>query len=312
MLEGLGRLVGGVLRLVFLLLAVVVAAHEFAPDTVMRMQRPGLWVRGPDELGDGNATPRRPDREEEEDEPGGILFQVADPARSSSLGTAFKVGGGTLWLTANHVVSQCDTVGLDMGTFHAASVEPGRSIPEADVAAIHLLAHVPQSLALASTPPKRGDVGYHMGFPRGHRAVVISRYLGEAEVAIGSRTRSPVLMWVQKQRVPDFSGPLSGISGGPVLDSRGALVGVNIAYSERRGRILTAPPDAIAALLVAEDAVTFSTAAGQAARPEMEGLQETDSGEGPDLQAAALAAAQAARALERAGTLRRVFCRVND
>lgn len=306
MFEVLGRLVGGVLRFVFLLLFVVVIAHEFAPEAVMQMPRLRLWGPSPWEVsepGGGDSTPRRPDRlEEAEEEPGGILFEVADPAPGSSLGTAFKVGGGTLWLTANHVVSRCDAVGLDMGPFHAATVEMGRSIPEADVAAIHMLAHVPQSLTLAAAAPERGDEGFHMGFPRGRRAVVVSRYMGEAEVAVGRRERSPVLMWVEQQRIPDFNGSLAGISGGPVLNSQGALVGVNIAVSQRRGRILTAPPSAIASLLVAEDAVTFSTASGQAAEPG------TKAGQSLDIYGAA----DAARALERAGTLRRVFCRVRS
>lgn len=298
MFEALGRLVGGVLRLVFLFVLVAVAARHLAPGTLMEMRRP--WETP--ELIDDEATPRRPSREEEPEELGGVLFRIAEPEPGTALGSAFKVGGGTLWLTANHVIQGCDTVGLDMGLFHAASVTPGHSIPEADVAAMHLLAHVPQSLELAVRTPERGDTGYHMGFPRGRRAVVVSRFMGEAEVTIGARQRSPVFTWVEDQRLPDFSGPLAGISGGPVLDSTGALVGINIAVSQRRGRILTAPPSAIDALLVAEDAVTFSTAAGQAAVPE--------AAIGPTDQLDPESAAELAQALERAGTMRKVYCRV--
>lgn len=294
MRETLGRLAGGVLRFLCLFLLALVIGHKVAPKAMIELQRPDIGVRL--EAGEGHASPRRPERGDAETGPGGVLFEISDPKPGSSLGTAFKVGGGTLWLTANHVISRCDTVGLDMGLFYAASVTPGRSIPESDIAALHLPAHVPQSLALAQAPPKRGDAGYHMGFPKGRRAVVVSRYMGEAEAAIGSRKRSPVLMWVQTQRVPKFRGSLAGISGGPVLDQNGALVGVNIAVSQRRGRILTAPPEAIADLLVAENAVTFSTASGQAAYPLTRLTPRR--------------AALAARALERAGTLRRVYCRV--
>lgn len=283
-----------------LFLLAVVVAYEVAPGLVIELQlemqqrgRSGLF-----EAGGGGATPRRPalmPEAEPDVGPGGILFQVTEPKPENSHGTAFKVGGGTLWLTANHVVDRCDTVGLDMGLLFASAVTRGDSIPQADIAAIYLPAHVPQSLELASSPPQPGDAGYHMGFPQGRRAVVISRYMGEAQVAIGHRGRSPVLMWVQVQRIPDFRGTLAGISGGPVLNRHGALVGVNIAVSERRGRVLTAPPAAIASLLVAEDAVTFSTASGQAAQPE---------------ELNPITARYLVRALDRAGTLRRVFCEV--
>lgn len=296
MAEVLGRLVGGILRLVVFFLVLVVALHHLAPGVMSEMRH--LAPRGAaGELMDDDASPRRPSRREENglDQPG-VLFEVADPRPGNALGTAFKVGGGTLWLTANHVVSQCDRVGVEMGPFHAAEVERGHSLPEADVAAIRLPAHVPQSLALATGLPTEGEAGYHMGFPRGHRAVVVSDYMGEGEVTVGARQRTPVLVWAEARRLPPFSGSLAGISGGPALNGRGELVGINIAVSERRGRIITAHPDAIAALLEAERAVTFSTAAGQAAPV------------GTTLTPAT--ALRMARALETAGTLRRVRCQV--
>ena len=293
MFEYLGRIVGGVLRLMVFFLTAAVVMHYLAPEAMTQIRR--LRSSG-ERLIDGDATPRRPGRTGEAKilQPG-VLFRMSDPEPGNSLGTAFKVGGGTLWLTANHVVSQCDQVGLDMGPFYAATVEPGYSLPEADVAAIHLPAHVPQSLPLARQLPEPGDAGYHMGFPRGHRAVVVSRYMGEAEAMVGTRKRSPVLVWVERQRLPAFSGTLAGISGGPALNGRGRLIGINIAVSERRGRILTAHPDAIAAVLAAEKALTVSRAAGQAAPP-----QALNPRTAPSM----------ARALENAGTMRRVHCHV--
>lgn len=290
-----GDLVGGVLRLMAFFLAVTVLLHHVAPEAMQEVRR--MTPEAAQDLVEDDATPRRPSRREEDGmEQPGVLFEMEERQPGNARGTAFKVGGGTLWLTAHHVVGPCDQVGVEMSPFHAAEVERGHSLPEADVAAIHLPAHVPQSLPLATSLPQAGDTGFHMGFPRGHRAVVVSDYMGEAEATVGARRRSPVLVWVERQRLPPFSGSLSGISGGPALNSRGELVGINIAVSERRGRILTAHPTSIAALLVAENAVTFSTAAGQAA-PAGRWLTPRT-------------AAALTRALENAGTLRRVFCRV--
>jgi hypothetical protein len=51
---------------------------------------------------------------------------------------------------------------------------------------------------------------------------------------------SPVLVWALLDRAPDSDAPLGGISGGPMLDEGGRVIGVVIASgSERRPRFVT-------------------------------------------------------------------------
>lgn len=295
MLGFFGRLIGGLFRLAFTFVVLAVILGQFAPHAVDGSRFGPGW---PSEWDADDYTPRRPDRlaPEEVFQPG-IIFQVAEPKPSDSLGTAFKVGTGDLWLTANHVVGLCDAAGIEIRRYQAAAVRPGRSIPEADVAAVHLPLDVPQSIDLAHRLPHQGELGFHMGYPQGRRAAVQSRYMGEAEVVIGSRHRSPTLVWAEEARLPEFEGPLGGISGGPTLNAAGHLVGINMAASERRGRILTVHPAAIVGLLRAEGEAAGAVLPGQDALTQRLSLDNAE---------------KVSRAMERAGTMRRVFCRVGS
>ena len=68
--------------------------------------------------------------------------------------------------------------------------------------------------------------------------------LGRANINPGRRTRhkEPVLAWAEIRRVPNFSGSLGGISGGPVVNKDGEIIGVSVVEARRRGRIFTAAP----------------------------------------------------------------------
>ncbi|MGH6780580.1 MAG: S1 family peptidase, partial [Sphingomonadaceae bacterium] len=83
-----------------------------------------------------------------------------------------------------------------------------------------------------------------------------------------------------------------GISGGPTLDATGAVVGINSAASERRGRVLTTRPDAAINLVHA------------ARRAHAAAPTEPIAGM-PD----AIARFQT---LSRAGAIRQVFCDVAE
>jgi hypothetical protein len=64
-----------------------------------------------------------------------------------------------------------------------------------------------------------------------------------------------VLAWAETGRQGISGEPLGGISGGPTFLTNGAIIGVNSASSERRGRVLTTAPDDNRALVTASGAV---------------------------------------------------------
>ena len=96
-----------------------------------------------------------------------------------------------------------------------------------------------------------GQDGFHFGYPQGKPAAIHSSLLGRANINPGRRTRhkEPVLAWAEIRRVPNFSGSLGGISGGPVVNKDGEIIGVSVVEARRRGRIFTAAPKGLEDML---------------------------------------------------------------
>ena len=171
--------------------------------------------------------------------------QIEIGPKKDSTGTAFPVGVG-VWMTARHVVDGCARVGI--------VTQPGRAVSGARVQ-VHGNADLALFRSSVSTAPvavagdnlRVGQPGYHFGFPGGQPGEMRSRLLGSGTMRLSGRysTREPILAWAEVERVPDTDGPLSGISGGPVFDATGRLVGVHVAGSLRRGRSYTTAPESM-------------------------------------------------------------------
>lgn len=172
-------------------------------------------------------------------------FSISVDEKRDSSGTAFAIADG-VWMTARHVVDGCDVVGvLD---------RPGRAVRarsysvhhNADVAIMRIDRSGPP-VVFKDDVPRRGDIAYHVGYPRGEPGEVRSRMLGLRVMNARGRysTREPVIAWAELERIPEDSRPLSGLSGGPVFDEAGRLIGVHVAGSVRRGRSFTAHPSSI-------------------------------------------------------------------
>lgn len=195
-------------------------------------------------------SPRRPLPE------GGEEYMIEDkPAPADSLGTAFVIDRDGVWLTAEHVTAGCDRVGLENGRA-AVGVTRVLQSQESDASLIRDGIPSDDALAVTSSVPQPGARGYHMGFPAGEPTLVISQLLGSADARRGrSSSSEPVLAWAEQERIPGGEGTLSGISGGPTLDARGRVVGINSAATDRRGRVLTTDPRAVMRLVRASQAV---------------------------------------------------------
>lgn len=174
---------------------------------------------------------------------GGVTVQL-DAEVKNGVGTAFAVDADGTYITARHVVDGCGKVFLIRGP---RTLEPVTSVTtqqNRDFAVLHAKSLRPDYVSLSRRGPERGEDGFMMGFPQANPADVRATVIGTTEMrSVGRyRMREPVIAWVERERVPDFSGSLGGISGGPVFDGQGYVVGTVVAGAPRRGRVYTTHP----------------------------------------------------------------------
>lgn len=177
--------------------------------------------------------------------PGDPTIRIELGPKQNSSGTAFPVAPG-IWMTARHVADGCARVGIVTGPRRA--VRGGEVVVHQNADLALFRAWVTAApVAVADGELRIGQPGYHFGFPQGEPGALRSSLLGRGVLRESGRysTREPVLAWAEVQRVPDRDEPLSGISGGPVFDAAGRLVGVHVAGSVRRGRSYTTAPQSM-------------------------------------------------------------------
>jgi S1-C subfamily serine protease len=147
--------------------------------------------------------------------------------------------------------------------------------PTADIALILSPETDYGRLPFTITDDKNKTNAFHIGFPQGKPGAVHSKYLGKMRSRRGSsKSQSEeLLVWAEITRVPNFSGSLGGISGGAVIDSTGALIGITSAASIRRGRILTSRPESIRELAMQSNQIILKTAKKRPRIVELSGFK---------------------------------------
>ena len=177
---------------------------------------------------------------------------------SNGSGTAFKIGKD-VWITARHVVDGCKNLFLSDKIITRVYIPPS-----SDLALLVSNSFSADQFKLNWTPSdivksklredsKIGDDAYSIGFPKGQPGQAHLKFSGYVQmIQKGSYyLKEPVKRWVEVQRQPRSLDQMGGISGGPIFNKDGAVVGVHVANSVRRGRAFSVDEYAISWLIMA-------------------------------------------------------------
>jgi S1-C subfamily serine protease len=173
------------------------------------------------------------------------------PGAEAASGTAFSVGEGGVWLTARHVIGACRQTAIVVA--EGRGVAARTRATRGDIAVLTTEGGAPALGFALAREPADGQLAFHPGFPQGRPGETASRLLGPQRVrARGRGQRAQALLaWAEVGRTAGLKGDLSGLSGAPVLDGAGQVVGVTLAWSPRRGRIYSSTPGEMRAALAA-------------------------------------------------------------
>ncbi len=177
-----------------------------------------------------------------------VLVEMDAPA--SGIGTAFAVDSSGTWLTARHVIDGCDQVGLNLGGGKLLKTSAQIST-NTDIGILKTKwtrEPLPSDL---NSRRQIGERGYFFGFPQGRPGEAVASLLGRHRLMVRGRyrTEEAILAWTEVGRTRGLRGSLGGMSGGPVLDSDGEVIGIVAAESPRRGRIYSVAPRSLGDVL---------------------------------------------------------------
>jgi serine protease Do len=184
-------------------------------------------------------------------------------------GTSFPIAPNT-WLTARHVANgDCQHLVMVVDG-HQVAARISRLDANADLAVLTTPGASGPALALETDTPDQGETAYSFGFPNNALGATRDQLMGRGRIQLSGHLGGvgPVLTWAELQRFPDSLPALSGMSGGPMMDQNGKVVGIMVAASVRRGRVHSVAPEVLRATATA---LALSDGATQAAPADVSG-----------------------------------------
>jgi len=165
-----------------------------------------------------------------------------------AFGTSFPIAPGA-WLTARHVANgECHRLILIING-RKVSAQIAYLHPQADLALLKTANASGPAMPLGSGDVEQNETGYTFGYPKEKLGGTRDRLMGRSRMQLSGEINGtgPVLTWAEVVRYPNDLPALSGMSGGPVFDEQGKVVGIMVAASVRRGRIHTVAPEILQA-----------------------------------------------------------------
>lgn len=210
-----------------LLLVLIMVAYEVEQDVVV--------ADAPESPELGPMLPSDSPRDEI------VLVDVAP--LQSGMGTAFAINNDGMWLTARHVVDSCNTVGLRIGSSRIVPVE-SQVVQNSDLAVLTSSWKRRPLPADLESRRQIGEIGYFFGYPQGRPGEVVGSLIARNRMKVRGRYTNDeaILAWSELGRSRNLTGTLGGMSGAPVLDKDGEIIGVVSAESPRRGRVYSVAP----------------------------------------------------------------------
>jgi S1-C subfamily serine protease len=166
-----------------------------------------------------------------------------DKPTQNTIGTAFPIDDGT-WMTARHVILDCARTSLLRYGDPTAVARVTYTHPQADLAII-ASDRGGRPIQFAARPLSLGDDGFAVGFPGGGPGAASFQLMGRGRMQSNGwmAGSSPTLTWAVVRRFPERLESFGGLSGGPMVDEEGGVVGVVVAESARRGRVESIAPE---------------------------------------------------------------------